>query len=271
MSDCIYCLDNDILKKLVTLSLFDETISSLDAKSDNIYIINTAKYVFRRHQDKARRGKIRAKEDKVINYERVIQLAESLPQIKNDVNSIRKFIDLSLISFYWKWYLKMQNYQPLKDEGICLWLISLAYYLMLPSRVFDELLQTEDIDDGEALLTTYVYQILQADPSFQALIFTGDKRYFRALASLSIPILQASLPHRFWCLEQLIHRAIGTYGFETIRDKIVPVRECDMVLKAVFGSGPLATENNSMQTLNSYIEDLRKATGNLLAPYPNQD
>lgn len=224
MSGCIYCIDNDILKKLATFDLFDETINLFDASPDYINVLATAKHKFRRDWKKFQAGKIRNPEDNIVNYVKIIGLAQNLSQI------VETDIDIDL---------------------------------------FSQLSKFEDIDSGEAVLTAHVAQLLQKTEPSEVVILTGDKNYLRALAQIEISLIQDNFTHRFWCLEQLIHRAIGTYGFGTIRDKILPVRECDKAIKVVFGSGQLATENNSMETLNWYIEDLRKETGNLLAPYPH--
>lgn len=69
-------------------------------------------------------------------------------------------------------------------------------------------------------------------------------------------------------MEQLILKNVEVYGFEAIRDLVVPVRECDTAIMAVFGSGWKSNEENSCATLKSYIEKLRQETGSLLYPYP---
>jgi hypothetical protein len=134
--------------------------------------------------------------------------------------------------------------------------------------LFVQLSQFEGIDKGEAILTVYTAQILQKIEPTQVFIFTGDKNYLRALAQVDLPVIQANFVHQFWCLEQLILKDIDAYGFEAVRDKILPVRECDKAIKAVFGSGKFSTPENSLATLNSYIETLREETGTLLHPYP---
>jgi hypothetical protein len=223
LSGYIYCIDNDILKKLATFDLFDETVSLFDAIPEQISILPTAKFKFKRDLEKFKNGRSRNSEDQFINYEKTIELAEKLPQIADSS------IDQDLFS--------------------------------LLSRF-------EGIDQGEAILTVYVTQIIQKS-EFQALIFTGDKNYLRALRQVEIPLIKEVFNHRFWCLEQLIYKNINTYGFEAVREKILPVRECDKAIKSVFGSGISSTQQNSIATLKSYIETLRKETGKLLHPYPN--
>ncbi|WP_146141248.1 hypothetical protein [Stenomitos frigidus] len=140
----------------------------------------------------------------------------------------------------------------------------------IDQSLFVQLSEFEGIDKGEAILTAYAAQILQETEPSQAFIFTGDKNYLRALAGVEIAIIQENFSHKFWCLEQLVLKAIDAYGFEAVRDKIAPVRECDKAIKAVFGSGEFSTLENSLTTLNSYIETLREETGSLLHPYPNE-
>lgn len=225
MSGCIYCIDNDILKKLATFDLFDETIKMFGAGYEQINILATAKYKFQGDWEKVKKGRTRKAEDQAVNYERTVQLAKTLPQIAETE------IDITL---------------------------------------FEQLTSFEGINQGEAIITIYVAQILQKDESSQALILTHDKSFLRALVKVDLPIIRAIFPHKFLCLEQLILKGIETYGFEIVRDKIVPVRECDQAMKVVFGSGNFSTLENSLATLESYIETLRAETGTLLYPYPNQ-
>ena len=226
MAGCIYCIDNDILKKLATFNLFDETVSLFEASAEQINILATAQYKFQGDWKKVKAGKARQAEANAINYEKTIELATTLPQIAQADVDPDLFIQIS---------------------------------------------QFQGIDQGEAILTVHIAEILQKDEAFQAFVFTGDKNYLRALAAVRLPTFQEILNHRFWCLEQLILRDIQAYGFEAVRDKVVPVRECDKAIKAVFGSGALSTEPNAVDALTSYIETLRQETGDLLHPHPHGD
>ena len=225
MAGCIYCIDNDILQKLATFDLFDETITLFDASPEQINILPTARFKFQRDWEKLQKGSSRNPEARFINHKKTIELAEKLPQIADAE------IDQSL---------------------------------------FVQLSEFEGIDKGEAILTIYAAQILRETKPPQAFIFTGDKNYLRALAGVEIAVIQENFFHKFWCLEQLILKGVETYGFEFVRDKIAPIRECDKAMKAVFGSGEFSTPENSLATLKSYIETLRAETGILLDPYPNQ-
>ncbi|QQE66718.1 UPF0179 protein [Leptolyngbya sp. BL0902] len=44
MAGRIYCIDNDILKKLATFDLFDETVSLFEASAEQVNVLATAKY-----------------------------------------------------------------------------------------------------------------------------------------------------------------------------------------------------------------------------------
>lgn len=219
MTGCLYCVDNDIIQKLATFDLFDETIKLFEADSTQVRVLATAKYKFRGDLEKLEKGRLRRPEAKLVNYKRTVEIAETLPQIgQTEVDS----------------------------------------------ELFEQLSTFEGIDAGEAVLTAYVAQVLQKNETGEAFILTGDKRYLKALAEVALPELQALFANRFWCLEQLILRDIHEYGFEAVRDKIVPVRDCDKACKVVFGSGEHSIEKNVLEVIATYIETLRAETGNLL-------
>ena len=220
MSTCIYCIDNDIIKKLATFKLFDKTIQLFDASYEQVHILETAKYKFENDWKKFEGGRSRKIEDPVINYKQVLYLTKTLPNIlESDIDQ----------------------------------------------EIFIQLSSIENIDPGEAILASYAIKLIQNNKYAQ--IFSGDKRFIKALANVSLPIIQQSLNHRLWCLEQLVLRNIEADGFETIRDLIVPVRECDKAIKNVFGSGLNSTSENSLTTLKFYIEECRQEAGNLLNSY----
>lgn len=220
MSTCIYCIDNDIIKKLATFQLFDKTIQLFDASYEQVHILETAKYKFENDWKKFEGGRSRKTEDPIINYKQVLYLTKSLPNIlESDIDQ----------------------------------------------EIFIQLSSIENIYLGEAILASCAIKLIQNNKSAQ--IFSGDKRFIKALANVRLPIIQQSLDHRLWCLEQLVLRNIEADGFETIRDLIVPVRECDKAIKNVFGSGLNSISENSLTTLRSYIEECRQEAGNLLNPY----
>lgn len=123
----------------------------------------------------------------------------------------------------------------------------------------NQLSNIEGIDPGEAVLV--------AATRNQEIFYltTGDKRFLKALAGASgLNTIRQRLSKRVICLEQLILEAINNYGFMIIRDKIVPVRDCDTAIRAAFGSGQQATQENVVLTLNGYVQELKQQTGDLL-------
>ena len=221
MSAYIYCIDNDIIKKLATFQLFNHTIDLFDSNYNQVNILETAKYKFEADWKKFEAGRSRKQEDKIINYKEILRLTQTLPNISQ---------------------------------------------ASINQELFEKLSSIENIDQGDAILASHTINIIQKDISAQ--IFTGDKRFIRALAKVDLPIIRESLENRVWCLEQLILKNVEVYGFEAIRGLVVPVRECDAAIMAVFGSGLKSNEENSCATLKSYIEKLRQETGSLLYPYP---
>lgn len=222
MSVCIYCIDNDILKKLATFGLFDKTLDLFHSSYQQVKILETAQYKFKQDWQKFRKGKIRKTENTLIKYEKVLELAKNLPQISD----------------------------PSFDQ-----------------EIFEQLSNFPNIDAGEAILASHAIALLKKDEDAQ--IFTGDKRFLSALAKVDLLEIETYLKHRIWCLEQLVLKNIDCYGFDFIRNQIVPVRDCDRAIKAVFGSGEQSSSCNAIPTLKQYIEDIRATTGSLLYPYPN--
>ncbi len=123
-------------------------------------------------------------------------------------------------------------------------------------QLFEDLL---GIHPGEAVL-------FSATTHFpQCLLATSDKNSLTALASS--PICHAicqRLSNRLICFEQVILRLTDRIGFANVRAKVIPARDCDTALRAIFGSGLEASEGNVRQGLASYIADLRGNTGTLL-------
>ncbi|MGH7170866.1 MAG: hypothetical protein ACRELG_11355 [Gemmataceae bacterium] len=123
-------------------------------------------------------------------------------------------------------------------------------------KLFDDVVE---IDAGEAVL-------FSATIHFQDfLLATGDKRSLRALtASVACQPIARRLQGHVICFEQIILRLIDRFGFECIRNKVVPARACDTVMRAVFGSGLSATEANVREGLDSYLGELRALSIDLL-------
>ena len=118
----------------------------------------------------------------------------------------------------------------------------------------------DGIDPGEAVLFAATAQF------DQYLLATGDKNSIRALASTSIcrSIAQRLCGHVF-CLEQIVKRVMQHCGFSYVKDKIIPARACDTALRVAFGSGTDAIEVNVLAILDSYINELRSLSIDLLA------
>ena len=66
------------------------------------------------------------------------------------------------------------------------------------------------------------------------------------------------------CFEQTLLRVMDAAGFDLVRTRAVPARNCDMALRAVFGSGLEATEASVRDGLANYVADLKRQTGSLL-------
>ena len=125
---------------------------------------------------------------------------------------------------------------------------------------FDDL---AGIDAGEAVL-------FSASTHYAgSRLVTGDKRSLIALAAAGTPVCAAvckRLVGRVICFEQVVLRLIERLGFDSVRDRVVPARNCDTALRLVFGSGLTADESGVRDGLASYVGDLRSFTGGMLVP-----
>jgi hypothetical protein len=116
------------------------------------------------------------------------------------------------------------------------------------------------LDVGEATLIAATRDV----PSF--VLMTGDKRCLKALvANSEISEAHKRLQGRVICLEQVLLLLIRRSGFDWVKARVVPMRDYDTALKACFGSGELAIEENVVAALEGYIEALRQAAPGLLA------
>ncbi|HBF33097.1 TPA: hypothetical protein DDW35_00900 [Candidatus Sumerlaeota bacterium] len=122
-------------------------------------------------------------------------------------------------------------------------------------NVFKTLSIVDQIDVGEATLSAAACKISDS------VIATGDKRFLRSVAGTFVA---QPLAGRVLCFEQIILRCIDYLDFVEIRNRIIPAKDCDKGLQAVFGSGDYAEEKNVRYALNSYINDLRQESGTLL-------
>ncbi len=101
----------------------------------------------------------------------------------------------------------------------------------------------------------------RSQPDF--LLMTGDKVCMQALSELSEEIFQR-LIGRVVCLEQVVLILIRRLGFEVVQKRVLLNVDCDKALRACFGSGDRATENNVVLALFRYVDDLQKSTPGLL-------
>lgn len=221
MAGCIYCIDNDILKKLVAFELFDSTLKIFDIDNNDIRILRTAKNVFSRQSKQFQRKKNLRQSDEVVNWERLLELTKKLPYVVSEDTNL---------------------------------------------RLLNKLLEL-GLDEGDAILACSAIAIIEKNDS--AMIFTGDKKFIKALAKADLHSVNTHLKSRIWCLEQVILRNIDYLGFETVRDQVVPAIGCDQTTKIVFHSGNQTTEENARLSLYSYISDLQKNSNLLLNAYPN--
>ena len=119
-------------------------------------------------------------------------------------------------------------------------------------------LKIPDMDDELKLIVA-----ASAEPSFY--FATGDKRCLRALTGITeLATMREKLSGRVICLEQIITKIIQVYGFEVVKQKIIPARSCDKVLQAAFGSGEKTEERNTLEALNAYINEIEQKCPSLL-------
>lgn len=118
------------------------------------------------------------------------------------------------------------------------------------------------IDAGEAILLSGAARL----PG--SCLITGDKKCLTALLrdAACAPLVER-LAGRVLCLEQIVIKAIGKFGFEAIKRKIVPASSCDTAIRAAFGSGMRAVESEVLQALAAYSRELRNHPAKLMMPW----
>lgn len=150
--------------------------------------------------------------------------------------------------------------QPILDSAISI--VEKCTQIKQESSFDEELqaLEIDGIDTGERLL------IAATQKAENFYLATGDKRCLIALASApSLLEIRKRLSGRVVCFEQILKKSIDHKEFDEVLAKVLLAREYDGSLKAIFGSGWQATQENVLQALNGYIEDLRSQTDDLLA------
>lgn len=123
--------------------------------------------------------------------------------------------------------------------------------------IISQLTSVKNIDAGEAILIAALVS------RHESLFFTGDKRCLIALThSQFYHVYLTELTGKAICLEQILLWLIDKLGFQEVYTKILPSRDCDKMLKAVFTAS--ATQASVISGLNSYLDDLKRNTDKLL-------
>lgn len=117
----------------------------------------------------------------------------------------------------------------------------------------------EGIDPGEAVL------IAGTKNETDFYFISGDKRCLKALGwGKNLDAIRERLRGKGICLEQIILRLIEVKGFDFVFSKVLPARGYDTALRAIFGSGERATQDNVIMSLRGYIRALQEESNGLL-------
>lgn len=128
-----------------------------------------------------------------------------------------------------------------------------------------ELQTDKNIDAGEMALFA-VCPVIE-----NSTIVTGDKKSLKGLAEAGTTDdvcakLCSELTGRVFCFEQVLEKIIDRIGFDVVRERLVRGRECDRGLAQWLGYESDVTEVRFREGLTSYLNDVRRTSGNLLAP-----
>lgn len=239
MSGSFYCLDNDIILKLVTFNLFDDTLRSFSIDTTQVKILDTFKYKVG--------NPIRRKRGKQVSNASLENIEEALQITKDFITISETNFDIDTIKIFTK----------LRD-----------YFTKLNNASETSQKIDENKDKGEAALMSYIYYLSKQGHRNNYLL-TSDKKCLRDLNNSGFTDVIEHLNGKVWCLEQLILKYIEEFGFDIIQPKIYPVRDCDKNIKMIFGYSIEASEDVVKENLEKEIIVLRQDTGNLLYPYPN--
>lgn len=131
------------------------------------------------------------------------------------------------------------------------------------SLLLDAMNSLESLDVGEMQLLQSLFN------EKENLLFTGDKRFLKALTKAEL--LQSKLVEvekKFISFEQIISFLIDKLSFEKIKEHYISSLNLNVTLDAslrtCFSKRDKAILSEVLQTLDMYIEDLKKETGNLL-------
>lgn len=240
MSGSFYFLDNDIILKLVTFNLFDNTLISFSIDTNQVKILDTFKYKFG-NPIKRNRGKqlINVSQE---NIEKALQITKDFITI-SDTN-FDFDMDIEIFTKLWDYFTKLNNASEISKNI------------------------NKNKDKGEAILISHICYLSQQGHRNNYLL-TSDKNCLRALNNSGFTDIIEHLNGKVWCLEQLILKYIEEFGFDIIQPKIYPVRDCDMNIKMIFGYSIQELEGAVKESLEKEIAGLRQDTCNLLYPYPN--
>lgn len=111
---------------------------------------------------------------------------------------------------------------------------------------FLEIMNTPDIDSGEALLIAAA-QLLE-DPS---LMVTGDKRFISSLRA-NHPAMYAKVRHQLVSFEGCVLKACETEGTSFVVERLRGAASCDNVIRMALGSGPETDEQSFLQAFASF-------------------
>lgn len=176
------------------------------------------------------------------NTSNIFRLPTALHYIKNNKKLRLKYSEESLKNII----KKIKAYQEIPDDYI-------------DDERFTSLADIEKIDSGERVLFAL------NPPERDFLILTGDKR---SIEQLSIQFIDRgtidNLNRKVVCLELIIIKILDTKGFEVVRTKMKETNFAeDNGMKLIFNQQEL-TEEKLNEGLNSFYNDLKKHTKDLL-------
>ena len=98
MSGAFYCLDNDIILKLATCDIFDDTLKTLCTNASQVKILDTFKYKFEK-QIQRKRGS-RANSNPQYNIQKALEITQSFATIsESDTNNLDTSIYTQLLNY----------------------------------------------------------------------------------------------------------------------------------------------------------------------------
>jgi hypothetical protein len=221
-------LDNDVILKLAQLDLLMDTKEIFLNQFEELKILDTLKFQFC-----PKNATKRAKAERKYGIE-IVKRIEVF--ISSDISEVKDAIT---------------------DDNLLKAIIHNESKAILANK------DKGDLDTGEMQL---LQMLLNNDSS---VMFTGDKRFLSALASAEILQNQlANVAGCFTCFEQIILFLVKDLGFEKVKNQYIKAlsqNKVDGALKIIFNYDKDSTEDIVIKNLNSFIDDLRKNTGNLLS------